>query len=297
MRYFYFQKYMTRIFIALLLTLLGNISNGQTVSFGDDAKAVHATIKYQIASYERASGDHNVGVELKDRYSDGVLQEVIVIIENQYQYDFKATLSYTKRYIMEKGKLNHIITHYKNISTTALREYFNKGYFKIGDRYLSANFRDIHKIYLAGGLATVESRSADVEKLSDAEIRAIEKIKKTSNEVKAAEDGIQVGNEAITNSGSKKIGLTETKIKGSNRTWVSKPTIKQTPEQIGVVVLSAVVTPEGTFKDIKAGVKGTTIPSFQLWQECQNSLIISRVNPSAAQEATYITFYFNYLAD
>jgi len=158
---------MIKKFPKLLLTLLLiNPLNVLCQTIGQNAEEVKQLIDYQVQSYYRAQGYHQVREEQHTDYKNGQISDVILCQENVPMIDLGQTADFCTHYIMNKGRLNYIQIQYANISIEKLKDIMSKNNIHIGNYYFDDDDKTYTVIYLsATQQATKEIRSRLVNPL------------------------------------------------------------------------------------------------------------------------------------
>ncbi len=159
---------------------------GQQIKLGEDAFVIKQLIEWSTnerSGYDSSGNSKGNNVEWDVKYYDGKISEVIQCYYNQVLYDLKVRTTYCNHYIMSKGKLSYVLTQYRDLSVSELKKKYDNLYLdsKVEDFYLSDDFKAYNKIYLhKNGLATVEWRNLDTNKLSNSSKTKIKTLKEVS---------------------------------------------------------------------------------------------------------------------
>lgn len=162
----------SKILISLVCFIFSISSvKSQNIEIGQDATLVKQFVEYSTKSHKRPDHFGNRASSYwtcDTKYYNGKITEVSQCYQNQFLYDFKISADYCKRFIMENNKLSYVLTQFKNISFSQLKQNYAEMYSenKINDFYFFDEFKHYSKIYLSkNGLATIEMRKTDISKL------------------------------------------------------------------------------------------------------------------------------------
>ena len=132
----------------------------QAIYIGQNSEEVKLIINSEIQSYNRAQGYKQVKMDYRTDYTNGQLNDVVICKENVPMIDLRRTGDFCTHYIMNKGRLSHILTQYSNISLEDLEEVMSKGNIRIGKYYFGDDPENYSIVYLSSsGKATKEFRN------------------------------------------------------------------------------------------------------------------------------------------
>ncbi|MET3977853.1 hypothetical protein ABIB62_000421 [Mucilaginibacter sp. UYP25] len=154
------KKFPKKLF-AILLSFSPITVLCQTI--GQNAETVKQQIDYQVKSYYRAQGYHQVREDYRTDYKNGQISDVIFCQENVPMIDLGETADFCTHYIMDKGKLSYIQIQYATISIDKLAIAMSKNNIHIGKYYFGDDDKAYSIIYLsANQQATKEIRSSAI---------------------------------------------------------------------------------------------------------------------------------------
>lgn len=153
-----------------LLTLIFVFSfiNGwcQAPTIGQSAGEVKSLIDYEVSSYYRAQGYHQVRMDNHTYYKNGQISEVVICKENVPMLDLQKAGNFCTHYMMNKGRLLYIAIQYSNISIEELEAVMQKSSTHVGKYYFGDDDQTFSKVYLSqSGQATKEIHNINLEPL------------------------------------------------------------------------------------------------------------------------------------
>lgn len=139
-------------FLLILFFPLTTLS--QTI--GQSAESVKHLIDYQVNSYYRSQGYHQVKEDYRIDYKNGQISDVIFCQENVPMIDLGRTADLCTHYVMDKGKLSYIQIQYANISIEKLTEAMAKNNINIGKYYFGDDDKTYSIIYLSANQQAIK---------------------------------------------------------------------------------------------------------------------------------------------
>ncbi len=229
----------------------------QTPAIGQSASEVKALIDYEVSSYYRSQGYHQVRMDHRTDYKNGQISEVIICKENVPMIDLQKAGNFCTHYVMNKGKLFYIAIQYSNISIEELEVVMRKSSVQVGKYYFGDDNQTYSKVYLSqSGQATKEIHDIGLEPLPLTVKNQLATIKTKKEEydnsqpfdVSNAEnyDNFQQQNQKIFY--TRLEGMTFKKIVNANYVTKSDPTIKAV-----LAYYSAISYTDGLIKQLHLG--------------------------------------------
>lgn len=148
--------------VLFIIFLFASPADSQTIEIGNEADYVKRLIEWRTRDHNRSDSYGNRAssyVTWDAEYQNGQIANVIQCYQNQYLLDFRLIANFCKHYVMEREKLDRIVTQYENISKEKLEELYLNIYSdrKIENYYFDEDYKHFSQIYLANnGYASVE---------------------------------------------------------------------------------------------------------------------------------------------
>ncbi|TSD66408.1 hypothetical protein FFF34_003115 [Inquilinus sp. KBS0705] len=138
----------------------------QAPTIGQSAGQVKSLVDYEVSSYYRAQGYHQVRMDNHAYYKNGQISEVVVCKENVPMIDLQKAGNFCTHYMMNKGRLFYIAIQYSNISIEELEAVMRKSSTQVGKYYFGDDNQTYSKVYLSQtGQATKEIHDIGLEPL------------------------------------------------------------------------------------------------------------------------------------